>query len=509
MKVNQLKTGSVLSYLQMFLNIVISLVYTPFMLRTLGQSEYGLYSTVSSTIAMLAVLNLGFNSSYVRYFMKYKVEKDEESIAKLNGLFIIIFSIIGIIALVCGLFISFNLHLVFDKGLTPDEYATAKMLMILLSINMAFSFPMSVFSNIITANEKYVLLKLIGLIKNVASPLVTIPLLLAGFRSVAIVAVTISFALITDIIYLFYAKKILHVKFVFRKFPEGLFKSLFAFSAFIAINMIVDQLNSNVDKVLLGRFCGTETVAVYAVGFSLYHYYMLFSTSISNVFTPRVHKIINETKNDLCLQHKRISELFTKVGRIQFIVLSLLASGIVFFGQQFIMLWVGNEYKESYYVTLLLVISVTIPLVQNIGIEVQRALNKHKFRSLIYLFMAILNVILTAVLCQKYGAVGATVGTAISYLAANGCIMNVYYHKKCGIDIIMFWKNILRVSAGLIAPIIFGILINRFFFIDSFVTLAIGIVLYSTVYGASMFFIGMNKYERSLVATPIRKVLGK
>ena len=76
MKLNQLKTGSVLSYLQMFLNIVISLIYTPFMLNALGQSEYGLYSTVSSTIAMLAVLNLGFNSSYVRYYMKYKVNND-------------------------------------------------------------------------------------------------------------------------------------------------------------------------------------------------------------------------------------------------------------------------------------------------------------------------------------------------------------------------------------------------------------------------------------------------
>ena len=72
----------------MFLNIVISLVYTPFMLNTLGQSEYGLYSTVSSTIAMLAVLNLGFNSSYIRYYMKYKVEKDEESISKLICLYL-------------------------------------------------------------------------------------------------------------------------------------------------------------------------------------------------------------------------------------------------------------------------------------------------------------------------------------------------------------------------------------------------------------------------------------
>lgn len=509
MKLNQLKAGSILSYLQMFLNIIISLIYTPFMLSTLGQSEYGLYSTVSSTIAMLAVLNLGFNSSYVRYFMKYKVDNDEESIAKLNGLFLIIFSVIGTVALACGLFLSFNLDIVFSTGLTAGEYTIAKKLMILLSINMAISFPMSVFSNIILAHEKYIFLKLLGLIKNVSSPLVTIPLLLAGYRSVAIVAVTISFALITDIVYLFYSKKILHVKFAFKEFPEGLFKSLFTFSAFIAINLIVDQLNSNVDKVLLGRFCGTESVAVYAVGFSLYHYYMLFSTSVSSVFTPRVHKIINETKDNFNHQSKYVTELFIKVGRIQYIILALLASGIVFFGKQFITLWVGEEYEQSYYVTILLVLPVTIALIQNIGIEVQRALNKHKFRSLVYLFMAFMNVILTAMLCQKYGAVGATAGTAASLIIANGIIINIYYHKKCGINIIAFWRNILRLSLGLVFPVVTGILINHFIVINTFFTLVTGILIYSVVYGLSMFFVGMNSYERKLIIAPIRKVLNR
>ena len=67
MKINQLKGGSLLSYGQTFLSILIGVVYTPVMLRLLGQSEYGLYNTVSSTISMLSILSLGFNSSYIRY----------------------------------------------------------------------------------------------------------------------------------------------------------------------------------------------------------------------------------------------------------------------------------------------------------------------------------------------------------------------------------------------------------------------------------------------------------
>ena len=51
---SQLKAGAFLSYAQMALNILISVVYTPVMLRILGQSEYGLYNTVASTVSTVS-----------------------------------------------------------------------------------------------------------------------------------------------------------------------------------------------------------------------------------------------------------------------------------------------------------------------------------------------------------------------------------------------------------------------------------------------------------------------
>ena len=151
---NQLKWGAMLSYIQMGLGIVIGLIYTPVMIRLLGKSEYGLYNTVSSTISMLSILSLGFSSSYIRYYSKYKKEGNEQAIYKLNGLFLIVFGIIGVIALACGIFLSFNLRYVFDQGLTAQEYATAKILMLLLTVNLSVSFPASLLTSIISAHEK-------------------------------------------------------------------------------------------------------------------------------------------------------------------------------------------------------------------------------------------------------------------------------------------------------------------------------------------------------------------
>lgn len=504
-----MKAGSLLSYAQMFLNLLIGLIYTPVMLRLLGQSEYGLYNTVSSTISMLSVLNLGFNSSYIRFYSKYRAEKNERAIEKLNGLFLLIFLIIAGVALLCGIYLSFNLDLVFADGLTETEYQTAKTLMLLLTINLAVSFPMSVFANIISAHERYVVLKLLGMMKTVLSPLITLPLLLMGFQSIAMVTATLCLAVLTDTIYLIYSRKVLHVRFVFHGFEKGLFRSLLIFTGFIAVNMIVDQINSNMGKFLLGRFKGTEAVAVYSVGYALYQYYMMFSTAISGVFSPRIHNIVNATRSDPAEQKKLLTELFTKVGRIQFLVLGLVASGVVFFGKPFVYFWAGAGYEEAYYVAVLLIFSSSIALIQNLGIEIQRAQNRHAFRSIAYIIMAAINLVLIVILCPRYGVIGTVIGTAISLVVANGFIMNIYYHKACNIDVIQFWKSILRMMVGLIVPAGYGFVMLKMTQLRSVAALVGGVMLYTLIYCGSMWLCGMNDYEKALIVKPLRKVLGK
>lgn len=492
----------------MGISVAIQLVYTPVMIRLLGQNEYGLYNTVASTISMLSILSLGFNSGYIRYFAIYKKKDDKTSISKLNGLFLIIFLIIGLIALVCGLFLSFHLNLIFDNGLTTVEYAKARILMLLLTFNLGVSFPMSVFQNIISAHEQFIVLKLLGMLKTVFSPLITLPLLLMGYRSIAMVAVTVGVTLFVDIMYFIYVVFKMKEKFIFKDFEKGIFKSLFAYTIFIALNTVIDQINWNIDKLLLGRFKGTSEVAIYSVGFTLYQCYMMFSTSISGVFTPRIHSIVNATKGNLSEQRTELTDLFTRVGRIQFLILGLISTGIAFFGEYFIVgIWAGKGYDKAYYVALLLIIPASIALIQNLGIEIQRAENKHQFRSIVYMIMALINLGLSIVLCQKFGAVGSAIGTAFSLVLANGIIMNIYYNRYCNIDIPLFWKNILRQSVGLIIPILLGISIVKFIEVNSIIKFAVCVLIYTLVYCCSMWLLGMNEYEKNLIKKPMMKIL--
>lgn len=495
----QLKFGVVLSYVQVALAAMLTLFYTPVMINRLGTSEYGLYNTVSSTISMMSVLSLGFGSGYIRYYSMYNSENDNESIYRLNSLFLKIFALIGAVALFCGLYLSVNLRLVFDEGLSENEYIIARRLFVLLTFNLAISFPMSVFSTIISVHEKFIVLKTLGIIKNICGPLLTLPVLLMGYKSVAMVVVTVSVNLFVDVIYVYYVIIVMKQKFAPGRVDIGLIKDILKFTIFIALNILVDQINTNIDKVLLGRFKGTSEVSVYSVGFTLSSAYTTISTSISSVFSPRIYGIVNMYEGER--RNKRLTELFVNVGRIQYMVIVAAALYLLIFGREFINLWVGEKYATSYFVALILILPGTIPLIQNVGINIQRALNKHRFRGVVYTIMATINLALSIVLCQMYGAVGSTIGTAIAVLTANGLIMNIYYSRECGIDIKLFWINIIKVSKGLIFPMIVGYFIHKIVIIDNYSKLLITGIIYIISYIISLYIFSMNKRERGLLTS--------
>ena len=153
----------------------------------------------------------------------------------------------------------------------------------------------------------------------------------------------------------------------------------------------------------------------------------------------------------------------------------------------------------------MLILPATIPLIQNIGIEVQRAVNMHKVRSYMYFAMALLNLTISIPLAVQFGPLGAASGTTISLLIANGLAMNIYYQKAIGIDVISFWKSIISLMKGLILPGCFGLFIIKMVKFSGIIDFALWILLYAAVYCISMWIFGMNKYEKDLVLSFIKR----
>ena len=276
MKINQRKAGVILSYLGEIVKILVNLAYTPIMLRLLGQSEYGLYQLVYSVVSYLSLLSLGFGSSYLRFYSRYRAEKDDDGVAKLNGMFMTIFCVISLICIFSGAIMIKNIRTIFGTGLTDAEYSTAKVLMGLLIINLAITFPNSVFNCSITAHEKFLFQKLLILLQNLFSPFLTLPLLILGYGSIGMVSVTTFLTFALFLTNAFYCFKKLRIHFCFHGFKIGLLKEMWFFTFFIFLNQIIDQINWSVDKFLLGRLAGTTAVAVYGVGGQINTMYQSF-----------------------------------------------------------------------------------------------------------------------------------------------------------------------------------------------------------------------------------------
>lgn len=505
MKVNQLKSGVVLSYTQMILSNLISIIFTPVIIRLLGQDEYGVMSLAGAIIGYLSLLNLGLGSSYNYFYHKRKKESDENGVAKLNGMYITIFSVIGLVVIVAGMFIVFNARSVLGSEITENELSIAKKLMAISVLSMALTLPTSVFGSYITVHEKFVFSRVVGIIFIILNNVVKLSLLFLGYRSVVITLAAFILTIINTLVTVFYSVKALNFKFIFSGFQLNILKSMFAFSFFIFLNQIVDQINWSIDKYIIARFYGAASVAVYSIGASLNNYYVTLSSTISGVFSPRINKMVFE-KTD----NKSLTDLMIKVGRIQFLILSLVFTGLVFFGEYFIVgYYAGTGYEEAYKVVLILCAPVTIPLIQNVGIEIQRAKNKHKFRSIAYLIMAFFNLGISIPLCKHFGIIGCAIGTGASMIFANVLLMNWYYHKKLGLNMFRFWKNIFRILPSEIIPVLLGVFILKVIEVDSLPKFLIFGLLYVIVFAASVWCLGMNNFEKDLIKIPAKRIFKK
>jgi O-antigen/teichoic acid export membrane protein len=497
---NQRKAGAVLSYVSIGLSNVMGLLFTPFLLRMLGQSEYGLYSLVASVVAYLTIMDFGFGNAIVRYTAKYKALGKTEEQYSLFGMFFLLYCGIGVLALLTGIGLYLNVDNLFNKSMSPMELDKARIMMLLLVFNLAFTFPLSVFGSIINAYENFVFQKLINIGRVLIYPCIMIPFLLTGHKAITVVVVTTILNILTLLMNYWYCRKKLKIQLHFHKFEWGLLKEISGYSFFIFLNYLVDRIYWSTGQFVLGIIAGTTAVAIYAIAITFQTYYMSFSTAISNVFLPKITTMVTNNCSD-----KDVSDLFIKTGRVQFIIMSFILSGFILFGQTFINLWAGNGYKDSYIIALIIMVPLTLPLIQNLGITILQAKNQQKFRSILYIIISILSLGISIPLAKIYGGIGCAIGTSLALTAGNIIIMNIYYYKKVNINIPLFWSEIFKMAIPVIIITAIDFYVNTLIFNNLISGMIIKLGLFLSIYLPIVYKFGTNKYEKDLVLS----VLGK
>lgn len=501
----QRKIGAILSYVSIILSTIVQLAYTPLLIKMLGQSEYGLYSLVSSVIGYLTVLDLGFGNALVVFTAKYHTNKEYEQEKKLHGMFFVILCIIGLIAGLLGLILYFNVPLLFGNTMTDIELHKTKSMMLILSFNLAITFPLSIYSSIITAYEKFTFQKIMSILNTILKPILMIPLLFLDYKSVTMTFVITFVNILISLSNYLYCKKKLNINIKFVGFDKKIFKTILCYSFFIFLGVIVDKVNWSVDQFVLGAVSGTIAVSLYSVASQVNTLFINLSGAISGVLLPKMSKMVAKNASD-----NEITQEFIKVGRIQYLVIFLMASGFVLFGKEFVITWAGKEFIESYYIAVVLIIPLCVPLIQNLGISIMQAKNMHKFRSILLAFIAIVNIFISIPLAKMYGGIGSAMGTSLSLIVGNIIILNIYYYKKVRINVIDFWKNIIKMTVPMIIPIVIILIIMHFKTLHGYINLIVFGGIYTILYCLTCYFLVMNNYEKNIVEKVLTKFnLGK
>lgn len=503
MQVNQVRAGAILSYVSMAVSTILSLVYAPIMKGQLGTSEYGVYGSVGPIIAYLLLLSMGLGSAYMRYYSQAKVAQDRRTMAKLNGMFLVTYTVLGLVLLVLGFTLAAHPQNVFGAKWTEEELALGAELLRIMSVNAALSFPISVFESNVNINERYLFLKLVAMAKSVLSPMISIPLLLLGYHSPAIAILSLMLTIVSGVVEAFYCLIRLRMPISFRGYDFALMKSMMGFTFYVFIAVVVDQVNYGIGTLMTTWIHGTELSAVYYNANQLNVYYLSFAMAISNVLAPRVHRMVASNTPT-----RELGRLMTRAGRLQFIMLMCVFLGFVAVGRPFVVLWAKGDasFAIDYPVAILLFLSTIMSSIQFVGLEILRAKGMHKFRAWVYLAAAGVNVVLMIPLCRKWGLLGVAGSILIVTLLGNVLPINWYYRRKIGLDVSRFWRRIAQLLPSMLVPAIVAVLIARFAQVDSYLQIALWGCAFVAVYAGSLWLFGMNRYERGLVSSMLGKI---
>ena len=504
---NQLKIGVLCSYFYMGVGFLVYFFLTPFVLNKVGKIEYGLYSLLLSIINYLNLLEFGLNSAYIRYYLKFKSEKNYNKVQKLNSTFLLIFSLIGIIAVIFCLLFYLKPELILKQDLNIEQILKMKKMFFVALFMVFFSFINIIFNCYLIANERFIFQRGMQLLKTILEPLLIILFLSLEYKILGIIYTKTFFTIFFTSVNIFYCTKKIKMKFSLKILEIKYIKEMLSFSSFIFLQMIMDQILWNVDKIILSKVVGISEVTVYSLAAQINNYYIMIATAISGVFISKVNKITFSLTHSENEKNILLSDLMVKIGRIQFLILLPVLLTVIFFGKKFIILWVGIDYIETYFITLLLIIPITFPLLQTIGVEIERAKNMQKFMCIIGVLLAVFNLLVSIPLAKLYGGIGSAIGTAFSLIFGFIFIKNWYYGKKIGLNIKEFFKEIFKFFPAMLLIVIFGILIVKILKITNFFQLLLSIIIFNIIYIIIMWLIGMNDFEKELILKPIKILL--
>lgn len=488
---NQIALGAIMSYLSIGINIVTGLVFTPWMIHSIGKENYGLFTLALSVISLF-VFDFGLSSAVTRFLSNYIAEGKKEKVARCLGLVMRMYIIIDIVLFLILCSVYFFIPYIY-KELTAEEIEKFKVIYIMAASFSIVSLPFIPINGILTANEKFFQNKLCDVIHKVLLVLTMTLVLLNDGGLYTLVMVNIWSGIIAYGAKLWCVYRYTESRVNFHYFNKSEIKELLSFSGWITIVSLCKRLIFTIAPTMLGFFCGSASIAVFGIANAMEGYVFYFADALGGMFLPRVSRVyIKEQGNVL--------PLMIKVGRIQFFIVSAIVLGFVALGQDFIDLWLGDQFSEAYICIILLILPCLFQLPQEVGSHAIIVQNKVKEQAIVFTAMGILNIILGIILTSIFDVFGMCLSICISFFVRT-IGLDVIMYKSLHIDVLKFFKNTFaKQTIPVCTSLLLCLVINSFIECDSWFILVIESIIFGIVFSLSSYMV-MNQDEKMLIKT--------
>lgn len=488
--------GAVISYVSIFLNIAISFFYTPWMIRQIGVSDYGLYSLVISFISYF-IMDFGLSKAISRFISKYRAEGNEEGVANMIGITTRVYLLIDTIIFVVLFILFFFITNIF-KGLTPQETEKLKVLYCIAGSFSVLNFMFKPMDGAMMAFEYFVENKLLDMVQKVGTVLLICMALVFGVGVYALVLINGAVALIVSVskflVFKYKSKLIIH----WRYFDRKELKDIFSFSVWAFGRGMAQRLRFSLVPTVLGVFCNSTEISFFALGMTLEGMVYTIANAINGLFLPKVSRLSHSNDRDA------IMDLMIRVGRIELYIITLIYTGFIIFGQAFLQLWVGAEFSKVYYILIFLITANLVTLTEDIAENLVFVENQIRYTTSIILACSLAGLIGSCLCSSRFGAVGCAFCSGAA-LCLDVLIVNVFYYKKMQLDIPRFFKEChLKILPVLVILAGLAFVVKDYAQLNSWLKLVLNALLYCVVFVIVAYVAVFNKEEKQLVKSIIK-----
>jgi len=497
-------TGIILSYCNTFIGMITGLFMSSFLLRQLGDVNYGVYQTMSSFANYLVLLEFGTGTVMTRNLLNCRNNHSPEETVKKN------ISTIWTIAIILSLLITiistifyFLIGKIYAGSLTPQQIVDGKRIFVFITIFLVASFLSQTINGIPLANENYVYSSSVSIVKTILRTGIIVALLV-NFKYAIIIAIVDAILNLGIAFFgICFCKIKYKIKFNFSNFDKAVLKASLPLCLAMFLQTVVNQTNNTVGKFVLGVMTAPEMVSLYSVGLYVFSIFSSLTTIPVSLYMPQISKDIATG-----LEGKELTKTLIAPCRLIVLVGGSVLFGFIAVGQPFITIVYGEEYILAWAIAIILMAPMFLNMSNAVIINVLDIKNKRLARSVIMMISTTINVVLTIFLIKVWGVIGVAIATGIATLL-QVLLLNIYYNKKINIKVMyLFLKSFKGILIYQILGAVAGFLLAYFINNTVMAFLAGGIVYVMCAFGGFLLF-GKNAEEKEKIGKILNKLKRK